>query len=210
MLEEKLAADLMSLKRCKRFYTIAMWTCASLIIGYLLVTVFIMLATVIQHDSLFLVFDSILFCPICFFLSMRGIIKRNDFSALILPLIFIANQLILGVSRKYVSGEMFVFFNFRSVDYCFWIHLVVAVICSISAVINLFANRKYRYLEEQPGFPYFNIRALEMNAGSRKIGEGRAFQNEYELLKRTSTSEMSDISAAVPMNDLCGNKEKEE
>lgn len=210
MLEQQLANDLISLKRCKRFYTIAMWTEAALIIAYLLVTVFIMLGTVIQHDSLFLVFDSLLFCPLTFYLAMRGIIKRNDFSALILPLIFGANQVILGISRKYVSGEMFVFFKFRSVDYCFWIHLAVAVICSILAIINLFANHKYRFLEEQPGFPYFNIRAVEMEAESRKIGSGRAFQNEYEQMKRTSTPEMSDISAAVPMNDLCGNKKDEE
>lgn len=204
MLEQELLANYRSLKMCRRFYTISMFAYAFFIVGYLLVAVFIMLGTVIQHDALFLVFDAVVFCPLAFFLAMRGCIFKNDFGALMLPICLAANQIILGIARKYVNGVMFVFFSFRSVDYCFWIHFVVFVVCGVLAVINLFVNRKFRWLEQQVGYPYFNIRYIEQNIDSQQNKIGRAFQSEYERMKRTETDQMSDISTAVPQNDLCG------
>ena len=88
--------------------------------------------------------------------------------------------------------------------------MAVFVVCTIFAVTNLFVNRKFRWLEQQTGYPYFNIRAVEQDMESQQTKIGRAFQSEYDRMRRTETSEMSDISMAVPQNDLCGAPKKQE
>ncbi|MBR2284026.1 MAG: hypothetical protein IJ874_06360 [Ruminococcus sp.] len=61
------------------------------------------------------------------------------------------------------------------------------------AVMGVLANRKYRWLEQQYGFPYFNERFEEqnMNAVQRNIKDD--YQVQYEELKKKSEQHGSDM-----------------
>lgn len=78
----------------------------------------------------------------------------------------------------------------------------VLIITIILSVVTATANKKYHYLENQFGFPYFNERFEEQNFDIRQREIKDEYQQNYERLMKNSSSDMTDIDSAVRTVDL--------
>lgn len=82
------------------------------------------------------------------------------------------------------------------------INSFICIITIILSVVTAAANKKYHYLENQFGFPYFNERFEEQNLDTRQREIKDEYQQNYERLMKNSSSDMTDIDSAVRMADL--------
>lgn len=78
----------------------------------------------------------------------------------------------------------------------------VFIITIILSVVTAVANKKYHYLENQFGFPYFSERFEEQNMNTRQREIKDEYQQNYEKYMKTSSSDMTDINSAVRTVDL--------
>lgn len=71
-----------------------------------------------------------------------------------------------------------------------YIHLVIAI---ASSIILTFTHKKYHYLEQQDGFPYFNERFEENKNSIDNYNNNNPYQQAMERYKKSSTGKMDDI-----------------
>lgn len=74
-------------------------------------------------------------------------------------------------------------------------------LCIFAALVVFFTNIKYKYLEEQPGFPYFSERFEEQKFDSIQTNIKSEFQQSYEKRLKTATDKMEELDIAPPVND---------
>lgn len=82
------------------------------------------------------------------------------------------------------------------------INSFICIITIILSVVTAAANKKYHYLENQFGFPYFNERFTEQNLDKCQREIKDEYQQNYERLMKNSSSDMTDITSEVPTVDL--------
>lgn len=194
-LTNEFAHNLTLLKRCKKIYNVLFIAYIALFIFYPILTFFMGLGTVLAYDVIFLIIDSLIFFPFILYHGIQACYKKRDVCAVVVIFLLTLNQIILGISQKYVNGAYLVFFKFMSVKYCFWIHLVVLVLGASAAVVNLVTNRTYHKLETSEGFPHFNERFFEQEMDRNQYSIKNPYQQKLEGMKRTSSDAMDDISA---------------
>lgn len=71
-------------------------------------------------------------------------------------------------------------------------------------VITIIANKKYAFLSQQYGFPYFNVRNSQQEEERMKYSIKSKYQQNLErIVKNHKSDDMSDISSdeVVPSND---------
>lgn len=109
-----------------------------------------------------------------------GIYAHKDFPAIIGPAVWMV--------FSFASGGL----TFRGAFVGMTIlQLIVAAATIPVCIIN---NRKYRWLEEQPGYPYFNQRFEEQKMDSLRHEIKPDYVTKYENMRKTETSEMEDFS----------------
>lgn len=78
------------------------------------------------------------------------------------------------------------------------------------AVLTFFNNQQYKYLSEQVGFPHFNERRVNQEFEMKQTNIKSKYQQNYERLKMTETSEMGDLSKVEPTDSMSGQYAKSE
>ncbi len=73
------------------------------------------------------------------------------------------------------------------------LQIIVAAATIPVCIIN---NRKYRWLEEQPGYPYFNQRFEEQKIDATQHDIKPDYVSRYENMRKTGTAAMQDFGAA--------------
>lgn len=70
---------------------------------------------------------------------------------------------------------------------------LLMILSAVCCIITICTNKKYEYLETQPGFPHFNERAInqEFDRKQREIKD--EFQQNYERIIKTSSDTMVDV-----------------
>lgn len=70
---------------------------------------------------------------------------------------------------------------------------ILVIISIVCCIITIRTNKKYEYLETQPGFPHFNERAInqEFDRKQREIKD--EFQLNYERIIKNSSDTMTDV-----------------
>ncbi len=121
----------------------------------------------------------------CGFLSCY---KKNNVLVIAAFLIQLVSAIINGVSGTFIDYILLEGVTGLSANRL--ILVLVIVLC----MLTFFANTKYAYLKEQPGFPHFNERRFDQEFDKQQRGIKDEFQMKYERLQKTSTDEMSDIT----------------
>lgn len=134
---------------------------------------------------------------LCGFLSCY---KKNNLFVYATLLIQLVSAIINGVKGTFIDYILLEGVTGMSVNRLLLI-LVIAL-----CMLTFFANTKYAYLKEQPGFPHFNERRMDQEFDRQQREIKDEFQMKYERLKKTSTDEMSDITTGK-RNDFMVSKE---
>ena len=147
----------------------------------------------VNYSALFTFIDGLIFAPLACYLGFRGSYRRHDLAAIAVPVVSLFNIFVLkygaSLDMTYEFGSPSA--NVAKLMYKFCIFIFIA--SAIISYINLKTNNKFRFLEKQVGFPYFNIRMEEQRVKKIRFDIKDPFQTEYESRMRTSTSEMLGI-----------------
>ncbi len=84
------------------------------------------------------------------------------------------------------------------------LYFLLLFLCIFAGVVIIFTNKKYNYLEEQPGFPYFNERYEEQKFNSVQANIKSEFQQNYEKHMKTSSEKMEELNTAPPVSNNPG------
>lgn len=63
----------------------------------------------------------------------------------------------------------------------------------LTAILTVYNNRVYAYLEQQEGFPYFNERFERQKVNYDKFSEKDPFEASSEERRKTATDKMEDL-----------------
>ncbi len=175
---DEMAHNSALIKRCTKTYSIIVTIYAGICAFYAGVVLFgILLGQVGNPLVPFL--DGVIFKGALFFCGFMACYKHNTKFTLF--------AMVIAVINIFIKYGINVF------------------ICFITIVLSLatsFANKEYHYLEKQFGFPYFNERFEEQNLDKRQREIKDEYQQNYERLMKTSSSDMTDITSAVRTVDL--------
>lgn len=177
--------NLAMLKSCRKFYTIIFWTYfISCVPTAVIVLIYGTLALASSTSSNIFGFTATMILLIALFVT--GLLsvykKETKFTYLPIP---VAILLIFMNS----FDDMF-FLNVLTLYSMGYIHLVIAI---ASSIILTFTNKKYHWLEQQEGFPYFNERFEEKKNSLSEYENNNPYQNAYEKYKNNSSGKMDEI-----------------
>ena len=158
--------NLAALRKCEKIYNWVFFIYAGICIPCIVGAVIFIVITD-QHDELFYLLDGIIFKLIILYLGIMGCYKKNQLMAAAAPVCTVTDALIFG--------------GFNS---------IIMILSIFAAIMTVMANKKYRYLEQCEGFPYFNER-FETSEELRNSGRD-IFQERYEEIKRNHTSNKMD------------------
>ena len=154
---------------------------------YAIAAVYLMLISM-NGDILYLLFAGPVSKSALLVCGYLGAYKKNEMFAAAAPCIMIISLFIPEFFHSignYFDLFMGIVISDFSID---GIYLIASV---IMAVITVVTNRKYRYLEQQEGFPYFNERFELQKAGGPKYGADS--EERAEQLKKTQRSDMEEL-----------------
>lgn len=182
-MENNYLKNLSMLKKCRRYYNIIFWiyfiSCVPPA-GITLIYGVLALSTVSSNVTGFAMTFILLLAV--FATGLLSVYKKET-KFTYLPLL---PALILMLVNNF--SEMF-FLNVITLYSMGTIHMVIAI---ASSVVLTVTNRKYRWLEQQDGFPYFNER-FEKNKDSLSEYENNNPYQHYVDRYRNSSGKMDDI-----------------
>ncbi len=170
------------LKKCKKIHDrVGMIYIVGCIL-YIFAATFLMILTV-AGDVWFLFLDGFVFKGLLMYCGYTGVYKRSDLHALAAPLVALVNLPL----PAFVNGTNYMDIFLGGVMEGFGMASIVLTISVILALLTLKANRDYRYLEEQEGFPYFNERVNEQNNAPKE------YIPQFQPLSPEKKGDMDDI-----------------
>ena len=170
-LSREFSENLSALKRCSKTYSICFWVYAVVCLVYLIYAVLKMSAPILYMLS------GLAACGVEAYFAMRGMYSHNNFAAAV-SAFFPWIEVLLAVA------------GFGSPVYTY-----TALAASGAGAAVIAANRKYLYLEQQYGFPYFNERIEYHKLDSRQADIKSEFQQNYERFRKTEADSMNDLGA---------------
>ncbi|MDO4863421.1 MAG: hypothetical protein Q4A05_04540 [Ruminococcus sp.] len=137
------------------------------------------------HVAFILIIDTLIVCPLSFYLTYRASLLHHSLSAMIVIAIQVANYIFMIVLNNMgFFGRIRIAFIGMS---------VYSVACILTGGANMWAVIKYHWLEDQEGFPQFSATFEEYKEKQRE----REIMDPYELrkrqLQRGSSGEMNDL-----------------
>lgn len=182
------------MKRCRRIYNTVSIIYAGICIPYALSQLFMLILSV-SCDQLYLLFDGVIFKSALLFFGYMGCYTKKTKYALFAVGVITFNILINAAVNmaSYFDYLVGAFLDVNS--------LIFAAVIAL-AFITALTNRKYHYLEEQFGFPYFNERIEENNLDRIQNSIKSEYQQKYEYLTRKNPHDMQDVSSAVRSADI--------
>ena len=194
---KELAQNYILLRKCKKVQSIAFFS-------YLISSIMIMLYSIISmtglswdwiamytgvslmsHVAFVLIIDTIIVGPLSMYLAYRGCFLKHDLSAMLV----LALQSVNYGFMIFLAVRHF----FERVPVAFLAISIYSILCIVMAGLNIWANVKYHWLEDQRGFPQFSARFEEQKEEKFQRGILDPYQQEVNRLKKTSSSEMNDL-----------------
>ncbi|MBR2283602.1 MAG: hypothetical protein IJ874_04165 [Ruminococcus sp.] len=198
VLAEELADNYVKLKKCRRIYNIIF--CIFLGVGIILMGYSITSLSGSSWDWLFveleidplspiafaLIADSVITAPLAFYLAYRGTLKQHDLCAMLAFALETANLVFMCIlkARKF----------FEVIPIAFYVFAVGSVICIAAAAVNMRTNMTYHWLEQQQGFPQFNLRFEQQKEDKYQRGIMDKFEQQKRQWQKNSSGDMADIS----------------
>ena len=174
-----MARNKAALEHCNFVYKLIFFILAPLVAGVIVYTFYegivLILAAKIA-DLLGLFSAGLVFIPLSVGALLYSGYRRNDLFAYISPLINLA-----GVLWSFLLGS----------DASYYVLPLGAVL--IFALPTLLANSRYRYLEEQEGFPHFSELLMEQLKKSDDFKKNDPFEEAAKRYKKQESNEMKDL-----------------
>ncbi|MDO4863907.1 MAG: hypothetical protein Q4A05_07040 [Ruminococcus sp.] len=178
-----------AMKRCSRTYTIVSTVYVTACGFYILAGAYLSL---IMEGSLYHLINGPLFKGAVLAAGFLGTYKKSNLFAGLAPIIMFFNTVL-----------------FRNVDNyfdAFWgtvlpmkIDILYLFMTIALAVLTIIANAKYRYLEQQEGFPQFSEVFEQQKTGKPQYGE--TYIERIEKLRASSRGDMDGIPDDTPLMD---------
>lgn len=164
-----------SLKKCEMAYKWVFGIYTILCLAFVITTLSAGFNPLGLGDFALIFFDGII-CKCAMLVSgFIGVYKKNDRAAILTPVILLINSLF------FMSEVNFGLF----------------VLSAGLAAVNVTANKKYRWLEEQEGFPYFNQALLEQDQHIQQQKIKDDYTINYERMKKTSSDSMGTVNLST-------------
>ena len=165
MNRKNFSENALSLKRCEKIYSLIFWAYALSCIPYACaIFIYAFLESLILGDIMQLIRNSLLTLAI-FSAGLVSIYKKESkFTWIPVVIAFIA---------EFFSGFHDTFSLFLGISI-------------VSSVLLTFTHKKYRFLEKQEGFPYFNERFEEQKNGLKNYINNNPYQQNIEKYKNSS------------------------
>lgn len=176
--------NLIMLKKCRKIYNIIFWiyfvSCVPLA---LIVLIYGTLALASSANDNVLGFAATMILLIAFFgTGLLSVYKKEPkFTYLPVPV-----SILLMLVNSF--DDMF-FLNVITLYSMGTIHIVIAI---ASSIILTFINKKYHWLENQEGFPYFNERFEEKKNNLSEYENNNPYQHNLDRY-RNSSGKMDEI-----------------
>ncbi|MBR5682003.1 MAG: hypothetical protein IKW96_01805 [Ruminococcus sp.] len=191
---KEFAHNLTLLNKCNNNYK-------RLVIAYLfsltffpLLSFFLMLGSVFADDTIFLTFESMIVYSLAIYCAWQAAHNKRDLFVLFTGGLAVFNQILLIIFKRYANGEYLKYFKFDSVGYTSRIHLGLLLVILIIVTVNMKTNRTFHKLEEADGYPNFNERFFEQDMTSRQMKISDPYQEKFDALRKTASSEMTEIA----------------
>ena len=175
------------LKKCNKVYNAVSIVYVAGCVLYAFAAAYLMLISM-NGDILFLLFDGPVSKSAILVCGYLGTYKKNDMLAMAAPCIMIISLFIPEFFHS--IGNYFDIFMGIVVSN-FSINGIYLAATVVMAAITILTNRKYRYLEQQEGFPYFNERFEHQRSGGPQYGS--SVREQIEERKKTQHSDMDEI-----------------
>jgi hypothetical protein len=135
-------------------------------------------------SSTLLLIISMLLCGAYSWLMFSGIGDRSTFHMILAPIMMLSSSMVLAFSE---GGWEVGLSNLQM------LYSPIAIGVAVTAIITF---RKYKYLSEQPGFPYFD-EALKMNDEASREGQFHSdYADNLREWQKTSTSDMEQAQVS--------------
>lgn len=193
-----------ALKSCKRIDFIM--CIAYFVMCFPVVAISFFRGFIFGLETLILLFFGILANTAVFFLGYWGCYKKNitysmaaSLVAMVSGIICVALDAALGKSLMFVSTSMVGGFNIGT-----------AMFSGLLIVLNMYNIKRYNYLEEQPGFPYFNDLIEKQKEERRQFEVKSEYEKTYERISSNKVERISenryryitDISKPTQMDEI--------
>lgn len=138
-----------------------------------------------SYISFILIIDTIIICPLSFYLTYRVSMLHHSLSGIIVFPVQVANLALMI--------WLYIIHFFDRIPIAFFAIAIYSVACIVTGAANLWAVYKYHWLEDQEGFPQFNPRFEEYKENKREREIMDPYQLRVNQLQRNSTGEMTDL-----------------
>ncbi len=180
-----------SLRRCRSVYNIVSLIYAAVCLTYAASQLFMMIITV-HHDAVFLLFDGVIFKILLFVFGYLACYKHQNKFAVFAIITSAMNILISQLGSSYFDRFIGTYID---------VNAVIFSVCIAMSALTIIANRKYNYLSQQLGFPYFNQRHEEHELDTTQNKIKSSFQQNYERRQKTNSDNMEDFINANVSED---------
>ena len=197
-LDHEFSENLIALNKCKRNYSIIWWSYAIMAAADILFGIIGNIAAW-GSDTPLLLADTVIFVPLICFFGCGGASHKNSTLAIAAAALVVSNAILLRICSFCVTGTIFGGMGGIPIKYnviergARW-YLAMTVITVPVMIMNIKTNRIYHFLEQQIGFPYFNLRYEEQKFNRVQHGIKDEFRQYAEKLKKTESSEMLEIT----------------
>ncbi len=178
-----------AMKKCGRVYTFVSTVYVIAFGFYILADLYLVLITM-KGDFKYLLLNGPVFKGAVLASGFLGTYRKSNLFAGIAPIIMFINAVLFRNADNY-------FDRFWGTVMPMKIDLLYTFMTIALAVMTILANMKYRYLEQQEGFPQFS-EVFEQQK-KRKPQYGSTYEERIEQLSRSSTSDMEGIPVDTPM-----------
>lgn len=194
---DEMAKNAVALRKCRKIYNTVSIIYAVICLTYAASQLFMLILTV-SNDALYLFFDGIIFKLTLFVFGYLGCYKHQNKFAVLAIITSALNIFISKFGSSYFDKFIGAYIE---------VNPLIFVVCIIMSVLTFIANRKYEFLSQQFGFPYFNQRHEEHKLDKIQNNIKSEFQQNYERRQKTSSDNMDDLINANVSNDN-GDKDK--
>ncbi len=177
-MENNYAKNLTMLKKCQKIYNIIFWVyCISCIPTAVMILIYGTLALASSvNENVFSFTATMILLVALFVTGLLSVYKKEKrFTYLPIPI-----AILLSLIQCF--DDMF-FLNVITLDSMESLYIVIAV---ASSIILTVVNKKYRWLEQQDGFPYFNERFEENKNKVSEQKKNSPYQHYIDRYKNSS------------------------
>lgn len=191
MADSRMTKNHADMKKCGRVYTFVSSVYVTAFGFYILADMYLLLITM-NGDFKYLLLNGPVFKGAVLAAGFIGTYKKSNFFAGIAPMIMFINTALFRNVDNY-------FDQFWGTVMPMKIDLMYLFMTIALAVMTILANMKYRYLEQQEGFPQFSEVFEQQKTGKPQYGT--TYAERLEQLRRTASGNMEGIPDETPMMD---------